>query len=770
MESARDFLTEPREINFEHSPDFVNILRETGISLLVSTYQAGKLVVLGTNDQGLTVSAINFEKPMGIAVHPNRIAIGGSTHISFLNNTPDLTPQLDPTTQYDTCYLTMGSHFTNDISIHEMAWCHEELWFVNTRFSCLASLDPNYSFVPRWHPSCISQLAAEDRCHLNGFCVDKNAPRYVTLHAETDTPQGWRTDKATGGTLLDVSSGKVVTAGLSMPHSPRIHGNRLWVLESGRGRLLLVDPDSGQAQEVTQQPGYTRGLDFAGRFGFIGLSLIRETAIFGDIPIAERPDELKCAVVIVNLETGKRVASFEFLSGVEEIFDVKVLPSSKNPYISGPLAAAEGAKTIWYAPAPRWLHPQQAGPDQDSPIAAVTAPRITLCKEAFDVFQQGVQQIREDRFVEALESFDQALQLEATFPEALCNRGLVQQLMKQFDESVASFQQSLELAPKEPRTHMNLSMTLFLQQKLAEAWLEYQWRWQSECFEPYPPDIGRLAPEWDGTSLKGKRILVFGEQGIGDEIMFASCLPEVIAAAGSCLIACSPRLIPMFRRSFPAAEVISRYQLPDVGKLDWQVGVGTVASHLRKTPAAFPRQLKFLSAETELIDHWHARLNGLGPGRNIGISWKGGKELDDRRRRSTRLEQWLPVLATKNVQFVNLQYGDCHDELKEIQQKHGITIHDYAEIDPLTDMDGLAALVASLDLVIAVDSTTIHLSGALGIPTWALLSFPSMSYWRWFLPGEETVWYSSMELFRREHPHGWEATFNQIAHRLEDLR
>jgi tetratricopeptide (TPR) repeat protein len=471
----------------------------------------------------------------------------------------------------------------------------------------------------------------------------------------------------------------------------------------------------------------------------------------------------------VDLETGKRVAYFEFLSGVEEIFDVRVLPTSKNPYISGPLAAAEGAKTIWYAPAPRWLHPQQAAPDQDSPIATVTSTGTTLCKEAFDVFQQGVQQIREDQFVEALESFDQALQLEAKFPQALCNRGLVQQLMRQFDESIVSFQQSLELAPEEASTHMNLSMTLFLQQNLAEAWHEYQWRWQSERFESYPADIRRLAPQWDGTSLKGKRILVFGEQGIGDEIMFASCLPEVIDAAESCLIACSPRLIPMFRRSFPAAEVISRYQLPDVGELDWQVGAGTVARYLRREAADFPRQEQFLSAEAELIDHWRGRLSGLGPGKKIGISWEGGKELDDRRRRSTSLEQWLPVLATDNVQFVNLQYGDCHDELAELQQQHGITIHDYAEIDPLTDMDGLAALVASLDLVISIDNTTIHLSGALGIPTWALLSFPSMSYWRWFLPGEETVWYRSLELFRREHPDGWEATFDQVAKRLGEL-
>jgi len=345
-----------REVKFEHSADFVPILRETGVSLLISTYQAGKLVVLGTNDKGLTISLHNFEQPMGIAIHQDRIAIGTQTQIVMLASTPDLTPQLDPNDQYDSVYLTMQSHFTNEISIHEMEWSDDELWFVNTRFSCLASLDPNYSFVPRWHPPCISQLTAEDRCHLNGVCFEKNLPRYVTMHGQTDTAQGWRSVKATGGSLLDVNSGEAVINDLAMPHSPRLHGNRLWVLESGRGRLLLVDPNTGQTQEVTRQPGYARGLGFAGRFAFIGLSLIRETAVFGEVPIAEHPDQLKCAVAIVDLETGRRVAYFEFLSGVEEIFDVRVLSTSKHPYLAGPSAAAEGAQTIWYSPAPQWLH------------------------------------------------------------------------------------------------------------------------------------------------------------------------------------------------------------------------------------------------------------------------------------------------------------------------------------------------------------------------------------------------------------------------------
>ena len=204
-----------------------------------------------------------------------------------------------------------------------------------------------------------------------------------------------------------------------------------------------------------------------------------------------------------------------------------------------------------------------------------------MSKEAFDVFQHGVLQLREDHFTDALGCFDQALALVPNFSQALCNRGLAQQMLGEFDASITSFEESLELAPTGANTHMNLSMSSFLQQDLARGWEEYRWRWKSQGFEAYPQNIQRLAPEWCGTSLEGKRILVFGEQGIGDEIMFASCLPDVINAAASCVIACTPRLIPLFRRSFPSAQVVSRDHLPAVEGVDWQAAAGTVASYLR---------------------------------------------------------------------------------------------------------------------------------------------------------------------------------------------
>ena len=185
--------------------------------------------------------------------------------------------------------------------------------------------------MPRWQPPFVTGLAAEDRCHLNGLALGPGErgvlrPCYVTVLAETDTPQGWRGDKVKSGCLIDVASGQTVARGFAMPHSPRVHRGRVWLLHSGAGQLVLVEPHSGKAETVTELPGYTRGLALCDHFAFVGLSKIRETSTFGGMPIAERRPEFKCGVGVVDLHTGRLAAHLEFVTGVEEIFDVQVLP------------------------------------------------------------------------------------------------------------------------------------------------------------------------------------------------------------------------------------------------------------------------------------------------------------------------------------------------------------------------------------------------------------------------------------------------------------
>jgi len=342
-----------REIRYEHSLNLGSILGRFDVSLLVSTYQAGKLGVIGLDGDKLTVAFHNFERAMGVAVGDAGIAVGATGQIWFLRSAPEIAGRVGPEGGNDACYLTRSSHVTGEIQVHEMAWVGKELWLVNTAFSCLCTLDRKHSFVPRWRPPFVSALAAEDRCHLNGLAMEHGRPRYVTAMSETDTPQGWRPNKATNGCLIDVPSGATVARGFAMPHSPRVHQGRIWLLDSGRGRLVTVDPTAGKTEVVCELPGYTRGLAMVGPLALVGLSKIRETATFGGVPVSERRDELKCGVAVVELGSGRQVSLLEFHSGVEEIFDVQLLHGARNPVISGPYPGREGGHVIWLVPQPR---------------------------------------------------------------------------------------------------------------------------------------------------------------------------------------------------------------------------------------------------------------------------------------------------------------------------------------------------------------------------------------------------------------------------------
>jgi uncharacterized protein (TIGR03032 family) len=343
-----------REVHYEYSTTLVPLLKNLRASVLVSTYQAGKVVVMGVDENGsLALSFHNFERAMGLAVRPDRIAVGTLNQIWFLRANPVIAPRLGVPGRHDVCFLARSSHMTGDIQVHEMAWVGEDLWMVNTLFSCLCTLHECHSFEPRWRPPFITALAPEDRCHLNGLALENGQLKYVTAMAETDTPRGWRPDKASAGCLIEVHSGQTVARGFAMPHSPRVHQGRVWLLDSGKGRLVVVDPSSGKIDVVAEQPGYARGLALYESYAFVGQSKIRETSTFGGVPIAERRESLRCGVGVVELMTGRHVAHLEFTTGVDEIFDVQVLPGVRLPAVSGPFAGLDGMQPIWTVPDPR---------------------------------------------------------------------------------------------------------------------------------------------------------------------------------------------------------------------------------------------------------------------------------------------------------------------------------------------------------------------------------------------------------------------------------
>jgi uncharacterized protein (TIGR03032 family) len=322
------------------TPAIPQRLEQLGSSLLISTYQTGKLIVARAREGALNTHFRNFEKPMGMAVGAGRFCLGTRTEIWDMRDMPAVAPKVEPAGTHDACYLPRNRHVTGDIAVHELAFAEGHLWLVATAFSCLATLDADHSFVPRWKPPFVSAVAPGDRCHLNGLAVVDDRVRYVTALGQTDEPGGWRAGKATGGVIVDVPSSEVVVAGLSMPHSPRWHDGRLWVLESGRGELCVVDLESGRTETVVELPGFTRGLVFAGRTAFVGLSQIRESSTFGDLPLVERLEERLCGVWAVDIERGAIEGFLRFDDLVQEVFDVAFLPGNRYPEIAEPGSSA----------------------------------------------------------------------------------------------------------------------------------------------------------------------------------------------------------------------------------------------------------------------------------------------------------------------------------------------------------------------------------------------------------------------------------------------
>jgi uncharacterized protein (TIGR03032 family) len=359
----------PERLRSVHTSNFPDLLRQLGISLLVTTYQAGKLAILRAEEDRINTHFRDFPSPMGLAVDRNRLAIGTPTQVWEFHNVSAVTAKLEPDGRHDACFLPRSAHITGNILVHEMAWAANgpgsgawnsgagefltpgpkpsapELWIVNTRFSCLCTLDHEHSFVPRWRPKFITALAPEDRCHLNGLALAPRflspggkgqgegelVPRFVTAHAASDVPAGWRADKAHGGILMDVSTNEILVRGLAMPHSPRWYANKLWVLESGTGTIGVVDRTTGRYESIAPLPGFTRGLDFFGPYAFIGLSQVRENAVFSGIPITERPLERNCGVWMLDIRTGQTVAFLKFEEALQEIFAVQVLPGMRYP-------------------------------------------------------------------------------------------------------------------------------------------------------------------------------------------------------------------------------------------------------------------------------------------------------------------------------------------------------------------------------------------------------------------------------------------------------
>jgi uncharacterized protein (TIGR03032 family) len=325
----------PVQIECAVADGFRDWLARSGGSLLVTTYQAGKVAALGWDGSRVTLLMREFDKPLGMAVQGNRLVLATRHDVWMLANAPLLAHDYleDRPGQYDSLFVPRATYHTGDLNIHDVAMEGDDLILVNTRFSCLARLSPSHNFTPIWRPPFVTDLVPEDRCHLNGLATRDGKPRYVTALGTTDVAGTWRERKATGGVVMDVETNEILVDSLAMPHSPRWHDGRLWVLNSGTGELLRIDPATGDFESVCGLPGYLRGLCFVGPYAVVGLCKIREKHIFGGLPIQERCKTLRCGVAVVDVRRGVEVGMFEFTAGCEELYDVRFLPGARRPMI-----------------------------------------------------------------------------------------------------------------------------------------------------------------------------------------------------------------------------------------------------------------------------------------------------------------------------------------------------------------------------------------------------------------------------------------------------
>ena len=369
---------------------------------------------------------------------------------------------------------------------------------------------------------------------------------------------------------------------------------------------------------------------------------------------------------------------------------------------------------------------------------------------------------------EAVASYNKAIALNPDLAEAHNNLGNTLQDLGRLDEAVASYHKALTIKPDYAEAHHNLGLALLLDGQLKEGWDEYEWRWQAGDSKKLRHFTQAL---WREEPIQGKTILVWGEQGVGDEVFFASMVPDLIDAGAKVVLECDPRLVPLYRRSFPGAECIARNNPPAQvtlgGDIDFQAPSGDLGRWFRADLASFPARSGFLKADPAQTAELRARYQERFPGRHlVGLSWRSGSKSTGVGR-SIPLADWLAILSHPRCAFVSLQYGDVEEELDGLRRDHGIDIFRDPDMDPLMDIDGLASQIAALDSVFSIATVTLQLAGALGGPTWALLM--KTPDWRWMQDREDSPWYPSMRLFRQEKRKDWEGVIERVAAELADL-
>jgi uncharacterized protein (TIGR03032 family) len=328
----------PDKVRLVHSPNMAAWLLSQQVSLAYTSYATGRLIVVGVEPGGrLFFNEQNYTRAMGLHYSGDELFVASLYQIWRLCNV--LQPGEFANNAFDCVLVPREASTTGYLDVHELSLdAARRPLFINTRYSCLATTDSRFSFQPIWWPPFISELAPQDRCHLNGIAVQDGVPRYATAFSTTDVESGWRAAPGDAGVLIDVQTGKILSEGLYMPHSPRIHDGATWLLESGRGWLVRIDPVSGEKVDIAFCPGYVRGLAFHQDFAIVAVSKARQNS--ETLPLhrelAKYDAEPWCAILVVDLKQRLICNFIRYETEITELFDVAVMPGIRNPMTIGP--------------------------------------------------------------------------------------------------------------------------------------------------------------------------------------------------------------------------------------------------------------------------------------------------------------------------------------------------------------------------------------------------------------------------------------------------
>ncbi len=386
----------------------------------------------------------------------------------------------------------------------------------------------------------------------------------------------------------------------------------------------------------------------------------------------------------------------------------------------------------------------------------------------------GVALFDQNRNAESIAAFEHALALNPSSLLALGNLATLRRWQGDHAAALELIEQGLALDPLNAELRMKRAETLLATGNLATGWDDYAWRfvhggiWGAQTTAYVP------LPKWSGEPLASQRVLLHAEQGIGDEVMFSSCLRDLATTPAHFTLLCDPRLVPVMARSFPFLTVLPNSPgawgaAGEAVSADLRIPLGDLPHVFRNSVASFAARDAFLHADGDARQAWRARLDALGAGLKIGISWRGGNTPRTRQARSLSLATLAPLFATPDIHLISLQHGDCSAEIAAAPEMIGNALVRFPDIDPLVELDGLFALMSELDLVISVDNSTVHFAGALGVATWMLA--PALTDWRWPAHGADSRWYDSVQLFRQSpgERSDWDTVIAAVCAALNDF-